>query len=524
MDTKLVSDLLRPEAYPAPRPRAVTLRTTHISWVFLTEDAVYKVKRPVSLGFLDFSTPAARAHFCREEVRLNAALAPGVYLGVVPVWQGETGFHFEPGVAIVDHAVKMRRLPDDRSAAALLAAGQLTPEMLSSLAQRLADFYAAAPALANPAYVEVMTRNLDETLDELAAFADDPLDRMRLGAVSAAQRRDLARLQERLAQRAAGGKFREGHGDLRLEHVYFLEGEAPVVIDRLEFAERFRIGDIALDVAFLVMELEAAGAAPLAEYFLYRFARATGDFETYALIDFYACYRALVRAKIACLLAQDPGSSAARVSAKRAEATRLLGLAYADALGGPEPQALIAIGGLVGTGKSTLAEAIARQLGFPVISSDVARKQLAGLRPTDRGDARLYQPAQHQRTYDEIFRRADLVLAAGRSVVLDATFRTPADRERARTLAAAHGARFLFVETTCALPAVRERLRVRASAVSESDADEAVLDQTAASFVPPTELAPDDLLPYQSDAPGAASLEDFIAGQLLPRLVHTRPR
>jgi aminoglycoside phosphotransferase family enzyme/predicted kinase len=442
-------------------------------------------------------------------VRLNAALAPDVYLGVVPIRHDETGFSFVGDGEVVDHAVRMRRLLDQQSATALLAAGTLTPERLAALADRLASFYATAAVVPDLGGVDAMTTNLEENLQQLATFAGDPLDRSRLEEVSAAQRHDLQRLRGKLDERAAAGKVREGHGDLRLEHVYFPDGDtaAPIVIDRLEFSPRFRVGDVGLDIAFLVMELNAAGAASHAEYFLYRFARATGDFEQYALTDFFACYRALVRTKIAGLLSRDPTTPSTRAALKRTEATRLLGLAYATALGTPRPLSVITIGGLVAAGKSTLAEALARRFGLPVISSDVARKQLAGLRLTDRGPATLYQPANQARTYDEVFRRADLVLSSGRSVVLDATFQTPHDRARARRLADAHGAHFLFVEAVCDPQTLRDRVQKRVRTPNESDADEAVLDHLAANFVPPSELPAHEVLVCRSEDPQPTSLD-----------------
>jgi aminoglycoside phosphotransferase family enzyme/predicted kinase len=495
-NSDLVRDLTRPESYPEPRPREITLRTTHISWVFLTEDTAYKVKRPVKLGFVDFTTAEARAHFCHEEVRLNAALAPGVYQGVVPIRRGETGLSFIGYGDIVDHAVQMRRLPDDRSAAALLAAGKLTFEHLAALADRLARFYATAPVQPHAGGFEAMWRNLEENLQELAGFAGDPLDQSRLRAVATAQRRDLRRLQATLDERATAHFVREGHGDLRLEHVYFPDVEAadPLILDCVEFEPRFRVGDVALDIAFLIMELEAAGASNCAAYLLYRFARATGDFTQYLLLDFYACYRALVRAKIACLLAHDPATPAAKATSKRAEASRLLALAYAHAIGQAERPVVIAVGGVVGAGKSTLAETLARRLGLPVISSDIARKHTV-------------------RTYNELIRRADQVLRSGRSVVLDATFGSPATRAQAWQLADAHAARFLFVQLGCHVATLRARLRTRAQHPHESDADEAVLDETLATFVPPDELPPNEvlLLPTASDASVEAIVERICA-------------
>jgi uncharacterized protein len=505
----LVADLSRPEAFPSPLPETVTHVATHISWVFLTADAAYKVKRPVNLGFVDFTAAAARRRFCEEELRLNRRLAGDVYQGLVAVHLGKSGHNLVGDGEVVDHAVRMRRLPDDRSAANLLRAGRLTEAQLGALAERLAAFYTEvplAPAYGSPAAV---TANVEENLTQLSPFAGDPLDPIRLADVAEAQRRDVERLGPRFAARVAAGRVRDGHGDLRLEHVYFLEPakSPPIVIDCVEFAERFRAGDVALDVAFFAMELRAAGWPAGAEYFLYRFARASNDFDLYPLLDFYLCYRALVRTKIAALFAHDSSQPGARARAKRAEAERLLALADALARGRPAAKVVIAVGGLVGAGKSTVAEALAQNLGFAVVASDVARKQLAGWPLTRRAGLELYTPTWSSRTYDEVDRRAGLVLASGRSVILDATYRDAELRARARALAASQGAKFLFVEVTCDEATLRQRLRTRAQGPSESDADEAVFDRVARDFVPPRELGPDEVLTVKGEEDLEAIIE-----------------
>jgi uncharacterized protein len=510
-DSRLLDDLSRPGSYPAPQPAVIERRDTHISWVFLAGDAAWKIKRPVQLPFLDFRSLDRRRHFCEEELRLNRRLAPGIYQEVVPVRRGPTGCTLEPAPTagpVVDYAVKMRRLPDDSSAAALLAAGRLTAGHLSALATRLAAFYGQVPARPDLGGPAAMATNVEENLSQLEA-AGDHLDRERLAAVAAAQRRDLQRHHHHLSERQASGQVRDGHGDLRLEHVYFVP--EPVVIDCVEFSERFRVGDVALDIAFLVMELRAAGRTDLAEYFVHRFARETNDYELYPLLDFYCAYRALVRAKIACLLAGDTAVPAEKRRRKAAEAKHLLALTQALESGSPDRPTVVAVGGQVATGKSSLAEAISQVVGLPVISSDLTRKWLAGLRPTDRGGPALYTADFTDRTYGELIRRAGLVLDGGRSVILDATFRDPARRRLARDLAAARDARFLFVETACDEATVRARLRARASGPTESDADEQVLDQLREQFVPADELHADERLQVVSTRPLPALVDDVRA-------------
>ncbi len=498
----LADDLCRPASHPPPRPAAVERRETHISWVFLAGDTAWKVKRPVALGFLDFRELEQRRHFCEEEVRLNRRLAPDVYQAVVPVRRVATGHTLDPEQCdgpIVDYAVKMRRLPDDASASALLAAGQLQAAHLRTLAARLARFYDQAAQVTALGAPPAVAATVEENLAQLAAAAPGILDGERLARVAAAQRRDLERHQNRFPERQAAGKIRDGHGDLRLEHVYFLP--EPVVIDCLEFNPKFRGGDVALDIAFLVMELRAAGRAELGEYFVHRFVRETGDHGLYPLLDFYCAYRALVRAKIACLIAGDASVDADKRRRKREEARSLLALTEALENGSPDRPMVLAIGGQVASGKSTLAEALAERFGLPVVSSDVTRKSLAGLPATQPGSEELYTSAFTEQTYADMIRRAGLVLDGGRSVILDATFRDPSQRRRARDLAAARDTGFLFVETYCDQATLRARLRARAARPSESDADERVLDQLRGQWVPPDELPEDERLSLEGSRP-----------------------
>ena len=483
----LLDDLRRPEAYPAPRPTSVTQVTTHISWVFLTDREVWKLKRPVDYGFVDYTTLEQRRRCCEDEVRLNRRLAPDVYLGVVPVRLGRQGHWVGPDGDVVDYAVRMRRLPDERSAEALLRRGALTPEHLTRLAARLARFFAEAAPAPEAGTIEVIRDNVTENFVQVEPFVGRFVSRETFDTVRSWQLGVLDGEPGRFRERVAQGRIRDGHGDLRLEHVYF-EDDAPIVIDCVEFNERLRHGDAAADVAFLAMELTARSRADLAEQFLAGFALESDDHDLYGVVDFYAGYRAWVRGKVAAFLAADPSTSPEKAVRKADEARMLFALArsYAGARTGGPP--VIAVGGLIGSGKSTLAEALGRATGVPVVSSDRTRKALAGVRATERAPEGAYSAAFLARTFDELFRRAAVVLGSGRGVVLDATFRERDLRLRARDLARRHGRRFLFAETVCDEATLRERLRHRAAAPSVSDAGEALLERVRAEFEPVTEL------------------------------------
>jgi hypothetical protein len=486
-ERSMLDDLLRPEAYPDPRPTRVELVTTHISWVFLTDHDVWKLKRPVDYGFVDYTTLERRRFFCEEEIRLNRRLAPDVYVGVAPVRLGSRGHTLAGDGAVVDYAVHMRRLPDGASADALLRAGALTHDHLWLVAERLGHFFAAAPAM--PAYgaVDLLQANTARNFDLARPFVRNLLSAGAFEAVRAWQLGFLERHADRFQRRVDQGRIRDGHGDLRLEHVYFEVG-IPLVIDCVEFSDRLRACDVASDAAFLAMELDARGRSDLAGSFLGRVALEANDYDLYDVVDFYLSYRAWVRALVAALLMADPSTPPQKAARKAGEARGLFALADRYARAPVPPGPVVAIGGLIATGKTILAEALARALGLPVVGSDRTRKWLAGLAPTEQAAASVYTAAFSQRTFDEVFRRAAVVLQSGRGVVLDATFRHRALRRRAEELAERHRRPFLFVETTCDEATLRERLRRRAAGPSVSDATESLLTRLQEEFEPVTEL------------------------------------
>jgi aminoglycoside phosphotransferase family enzyme/predicted kinase len=494
---RLVTDLLRADSHPDAAGETIELRTTHASWVFLSRWDVLKVKRPVDLGFLDYRTLEARRQACEDEVRLNERLAPGIYLGVEPIRRDETGHHVGGRGTLVDWAVHMRRLPDQASAQALLAAGHLGAARLEAVARKMARFLLEAPRTPRYGDLALLRRNIEQNLDQsVASLAHDELvDRETLDEIWRYQDQELRFRKDRFAARIAGGRIRDGHGDLRLEHIYFLPAldggeapvvESPVVIDCVEFSQAFRAGDVANELAFLAMELEAAGRSDLAAGFVARSAEALDDFELYGVLDFYLCYRANVRAKVAAMIATDPHASHELRVQKRAEAQRDFALARACAgrpLGAP---GLVSVGGVIGSGKSTLAAALGHALAAPVISSDRTRKALAGIAPEQRGGSDLYTPAHTEATYAELMRRAEIVLESGRTVILDATFDDPRWRELAVEVARTYGANHAFVEAWCPdWDLLRRRIAERARHGSVSDADDALLERQLAAGKPP---------------------------------------
>jgi aminoglycoside phosphotransferase family enzyme/predicted kinase len=479
---------------PALEPAADELRTTHASWVYLRGGDVWKLKRPVDLGFLDFRDVEARRRFCEDEVRLNRRLAPDVYLGVEPMRRGARGLTLDGTGPIVDWAVHMRRLPDQDSASARLWRGQLGAGELEALAARLAAFHAAARETPRAGDAATLDRNVGENFQQTERFVGQLVDRSTFDEVRAFQTAWLAGNADLLRARIAEGRIREGHGDLRLEHVYFTPGAdggapRPIVIDCVEFSERLRCGDVAADAAFLAMELDAEYRPDLAAGFLARFAEASGDFGMYGLLDFYLSYRAWVRGKVAAFVATDTSVSSEVRAAKGLEARRRFALARSYAGRPVDAPFVVAVSGLPGSGKSTLAAALGRALAVPIVSSDVTRKAMVGMAPEARGGAQLYTNAARERAYDELLRRAGVVLAAGRGVVLDATFATRRWRAAAAGLARRRGAPLVLIDVAADLAVLRARLASRRGGPSISDATDAQLDRIVAGHEP---LAPEE--------------------------------
>ena len=308
--TRLKDDLLCPAAFVAVAPtEKVSLVETHISWVYLLDRDVFKVKKPVDLGFLNFGSREQRLEACEEEVRLNVRLAPGVYRGLVPITRGLDGRCVVGGSGrVIDWAVHMERLSDDERADTLLARGTLSGERIDAIATRIAEFHDTARGdekvsrFARPSAIE---KNVQENFDQTRHALSQYLDPTEAEEIVRWQTAFVHEQQDRFERRIAQGRIRDGHGDLRLEHVYIGPRGGIRVLDCIEFNERFRYADVCADIAFLSMDLAAHGRVDLAERLLASYAREADDYDLYSVVDFYESYRAFVRGKVASMLAND---------------------------------------------------------------------------------------------------------------------------------------------------------------------------------------------------------------------------
>lgn len=407
------------------------VRETHTGVVFLLGERAYKLKKPVSFGFCDFSTLPLRAEACRREVDLNRRLAPDVYLGVgtMPTADSLVG---EP-------VVLMRRMPAERRLAELVRSGVDVEDEVRQVARILATFHERTPLqdvdehaveVAAEGSREALQARWEANLDEAQRFAGSVLDGADLAEIARSVEEFLAGREPLLSHRVAEGRIVDGHGDLLADDIFCLP-DGPRILDCLEFDDRLRYVDRIDDVAFLAMDLERLGAPRLTAGLLGWYREFSADPAPPALVHHYIAYRAFVRAKVACLRAEQ-GDPAAGV-----EATDLLGMTRRHL--GASAVRIVLVGGLPGTGKTTLAGRIADELGYVVLSSDRIRKELAGLDPLEPAPAAyledLYTPANTAAVYAELLGRAELLLGRGESVVLDASWSSALWRTAATHLA-----------------------------------------------------------------------------------------
>jgi aminoglycoside phosphotransferase family enzyme/predicted kinase len=510
--TDLIAALSDPAAYPGPA-EDVEVRQTHISVVFLAGPHVYKVKKPVALGFLDYSTLEQRRHFCEQEVRLNRRLAPTVYLGVVPITQNPAGTPSASALAlrvegdgpVVEWAVKMERLPDEARLREQYQRGAIGVGELSVLARRIAAFHAQAesgPAISACGRFAVVAANARENFAEVAAAGQvgQALSVTVFKRLQSLTEHTLSAVCPLVEARAARGVPRDGHGDLRLDHVYWFPDRPPpadlVVIDGIEFNERFRYADPVADLAFLVMDLMFHGGTDLALALAEVYFQAAGDPEGRALLPFYTSYRAAVRGKVEALKRTEPEvPPAERATAlTRARAHWLLALGLLEDAG--RRPCLILVGGLPGAGKSTLSRGLAANAGFTVVRSDVVRKDLAADADINDNDnvnvddtvaesaseheRGLYTPEWTERTYAECLRQAEALLFEGRRVLVDANFRREADRRRFLDAAARWCVPARLLLCQAGPEVVQSRLQQRRD--DASDADWSIYLYAAASW------------------------------------------
>ncbi|MCA9659989.1 MAG: AAA family ATPase [Myxococcales bacterium] len=484
----MIDALTRPQAYAAVEAAAgateVEVIQTHISVVFLVGEAVIKLKKPVRLPFLDYSTLALRRRYCEAEVELNRRLAPDVYRGVVTITADGDGLRVGGDGEVVDYAVEMRRLDEAVTLEGWLARDALPSGAMSAIGRRLAAFHrhaARGPEISALASFDAVAKNCRDNFSQTAELGLEAIPTALLDLLAARTDAALAAQEATIRGRAARDVACDCHGDLRLDHVYLFPDRAPPrdleIIDCIEFNDAFRYGDPVVDLAFLVMDLEYHGRPTLAVELVDAYFAAAGDPEGAALLPLYTSYRASVRGKVEAFRMREPEVPAAEREASRRSALRHFLLALRELSELDDAPALLLIAGLPGSGKSTIAKGLAGPAHAPsaaVIRSDVTRKRLAGLDPEDAGKAApgagIYTAEMTQRTYAACLDQARAHLLRGRPVIVDANFKADAQRRPFADLAAELGVPFALLLCEASEEETLARLAARRGDASDADA------------------------------------------------------
>lgn len=508
MSQALINALQNPALYPHPVD-GFQLIETHISWVLLTGDYAYKIKKPMNFGFLDFTDLGQRAHFCNEELRLNQRLTQDVYLEVLPITGSVDAPQLGGQGEAIEYALKMRQFPQAHMLNTLQANGELTAAHIDQMAAQIADFHLHAPTvpvdhpLGTP---ESVLQPVEQNFEQIRPFLTDEADLQQLDGLQVWAQSSFERLRPLLEARKAEGFIRECHGDIHLGNATLLDGRA-TLFDCIEFNEPFRFTDIALDTAFLVMDLEDRGLKCLARRLLNSWLEHTGDYGSLKLFNLYKTHRALVRAKVALFrLGQEQDAVQRAVILRQYRAYASLAESYSAI-----PSPLLAITrGVSAVGKSQVALRLVEALGAIRIRSDVERKRLLGEQTASELNAGIYSQDASDTVYQRLNALAELALQAGYPVVLDATFLKRPQRQAAQRIADETGAPFLIIDCHAPDSVIASWLQQRQQEGSDpSDATLAVIEAQRAGQDPLEEAE----LPYSKrvDTPDSASLAELVS-------------
>lgn len=462
-----------------PQPGDVEVIETHISLVYLVGNRAYKLKKPVDLGFVNFTTLEKRKHYCEEELRLNRRLAPDLYLGIVKITDSPTGAEFAGDGVILDYAVEMERFDQSCLMIHVEQAGKLKFSHMDQLAELIADFHAECPSVSGDkpfGEPESLCLPVEENFRHL--LHEDLPDKLhkRLVELRDWSESEHRRLSQTFAERKAAGFVRECHGDMHLGNMILDDGTI-TIFDCIEFNDSFRWIDVLSEVAFCTMDLADRGHPELAHHFLNRYLEISGDYEGLPLLPYYLCYRAMVRAKVTWLrVQQHPGEEEEEPLWKELKEYIALAEQYAFER---KPQ-LIITHGVSGTGKSYGGEQIVHSLGAIRIRSDIERKRLAGRTGSnnDEGEeVELYDPAMTAATYHRLHHLASIGLTAGFPILLDATYLKRSFRSEARKLTAGSNIPYHLLNLKARQETLRKRIQKRRQQADDpSDADLKVLE------------------------------------------------
>ncbi len=514
---------MQPGFYPHPVTEPIQLIQTHVSYVFLTGDYAYKVKKPVNFGFLDFSTLEARQHFCLEEIRMNQPIAPEIYLEVLPVSQSENRFVLGSGDQPVEYVLKMCQFPQETLFINMFEQGKLNTPQMEELGRVVAQFHAKTQTndyIRSFGEVSKIREAIDENYQQTEKYIGGPQTQQQYDETQQFTDTFFAEQQDLFATRRDHDWIRECHGDLHLRNICHWPDKIQL-FDRIEFNEPFRFVDVMYDVAFTVMDLEARGRKDLGNAFLNTYIEHTGDWEGLQVLPLYLSRQAYVRAKVTSFLLDDPGvpDEAKQEAVEVASGYYRLAWEYTKTNQGR----LILMSGLSGSGKTTVARQLARHIGAIHIRSDAVRKHLAGIPIEQQGGADLYTPEMSDKTYGRLLELGIKLASLGFPVILDAKYDRQVFRQEAIQAARAIASSNAQAESSqlpvqiihCTAPetVLRDRLLSRSDDISDATAD--LLTQQQAAAEPFTETEQSLLITLDTT-------QDW-ASQLLTLLPQSQP-
>ncbi len=480
-----------PSFYEHP-VKKIERKETHISIVFLTGDRVYKIKKPVNFGFLNYETPELREFYCHQEVKLNQRLTSGVYLCVTPVCELPDGtFRLGGCHSPIEHVVVMKQLPDTANFQYLLNSGKYSGENIKKISLHLAQFYSKSSVFAPHQVVygdaEFVRFNAYENVYQLMPFTENIGGASLLKWLKSAVYKFTVRYRSLFSDRVSKGHIKNGHGDLRAEHIYLYNGVQ--VLDCIEFNDRLRYGDVAVDLAFLFMDLRRLGFSDVAYSILKGYCEHSGDYQLWCLLDFYTAYRSLVRAKVACLETLGLANEELQKREQLYQTARKFmksGILHTTAYDIPT---VIVFMGLPASGKSAHGKRVSSAFHIEHLSSDVIRKEAFPDSKISSFGKGSYTSEHRSRVYEIMIKRSKDLVQKGKSVVLDATFSRNSWRQTLLNELSDCKCYILFVETSASVDTLKTRLKRRENKPQiTSDARIEHLDSFLKSYEPPVEI------------------------------------
>ncbi len=482
----LIQHMLTPEFYPHPVTDPIQLIQTHISYVLLTGDYAYKIKKPVNFGFLDFTTLEQRKYFCEEELRLNQRGAPHLYVEVLAITLGSDHLSLKGTGKTVEYTLKMRQFPQNALFIHLFEQGELTEKRMQDLGQVVARFHAQAQtndAIQSFGRMAQIRAAIDQNYEQTEKYVGGPQTQEQFEQTRSYTDRFFEEKNSLFEERIKNNQIRECHGDLHLGNICLWEDQI-LLFDCVEFNPSFRFVDVMYDVAFVVMDLEAQGRLDLSHVFLNTYAEETGDWEGLQILPLYLVRQAYVRAKVSSFLLDEPEISDEAKAEAHQKAAHYYHLAWQYTQ--KHQGQLILMSGLSGSGKSTVARYFARRLHAIHIRSDAVRKHLGGQSLYERGEAKLYTPAMSEQTYKRLLNLGIKLATQGYPVILDAKYDQQISRLTALEQAQVNYLPFHIFYCTAPLEIIRDRLQTRRGDITDAGVD--LLEQQRQAVEPFKEI------------------------------------